>query len=118
VKTIFHVDIVYNVPDKGHAGFARKEIDLPFAPAIGSAVESVAWKRPRTVVNVTLGVDYGAPYLYVYMGSEEVSEESVGMLAYCYEGHEWTVSPGLQKASDDFATQHGYPIRSRKPEAT
>ena len=115
MKTRFHVQIFYE-SNGGSAGYAQKEIDLSFAPAIGSEIESSAWKKARTVEHVTLNVDEGSQYVYVSLGHEEVSASSVGLQAYCYEGHGWMVSSGLQKASDEYATQHGLQPRVRTPE--
>ena len=103
MKVRFYVDLLGST--KSQRGFAWKEADLPFAPAIGSEVESSAWKSPRKVTSTVLNVDNGT--LVVLLGTHEVTD--MGLDAYSYEGHGWTLSDDLQKASAVYAATHNMP---------
>lgn len=101
MKTLFHIHL--HGKQKSQRGFARKQLDLPFAPAIGMEVESSAWKQTRKVVNVALNVDDGA--IFVDLGVHEIGDWELD--AFTYEGHGWTLSDDLQRASASYAAQRG-----------
>lgn len=114
MKMTVHVPIMRAGAGNGSAGYAQKELDLPFAPAIDSHIESAAWKEPRAIVAVSLNVDGEAPYnSFITLATHEVQEQDLGLQAYCYEAHGWAVSSGLQAAADDYALEHGYSRRAR-----
>jgi hypothetical protein len=113
MKTIFHITFQHANRNSGHAGYAQKEVDLPFAVPIGYEVESVAWKKPRRVVSASLNIDQGGQYIFAHVEPEDVIAEELGLHAFCYEGHGWTVSSGLQGLSDKYAADHGQPLTRR-----
>lgn len=96
MRVLFHVRI-RTAKVGGATEFARKEVDLPSIPVVGTEVESVAWKGTRLISHVTLNVDDASAY--VDLGEQDFSESDIELEAFCYEGHSWTLSETLHNAS-------------------
>jgi len=79
---------------QGGIRFARKEVDLPFAPYKGMMVWCVAWKDSREVKGVALqfDLDYRELFLIISIESESSrNAEEQDQLVEQYKGHGWTV---------------------------
>jgi len=87
------MEVVITKPGGG-VRTVKKEVDLPFAPAIGMSVWCQAWKDTRKVKDVSLCFDpddYEAS-LWIGMETEETrNAEEQERLVEQYKGHGWSV---------------------------
>lgn len=73
-------------------GFARKSIDLPFAPPVGMEIEDTAWKEGRKVQRVTLIIEEREATLFVNLGTlSSDSKEKFEKTLEMYKLHGWEV---------------------------
>ncbi len=95
MKAILNVLVV--TEGNGGAQEMWKTIDLPFAPSLEMEVECSPWDSPRKVkgVRLCLDPDDDQPYLFIWMGREEVdTDEQKESRIERYESHGWK-EPGV-----------------------
>lgn len=95
MEMILHVDFLgENTAGKRFAqGYARKTVDLPFAPFVGMDIECLAWEDAKKVVSVSLNVDDLC--LHIWMGIERPNspEHYQGVIG-SYKDDGWQVVEG------------------------
>lgn len=106
MKALFHVPIKTNARS-GPTDYARKEIELNGIPSEGVAIQSSAWHEPRRIRQIVLDVDDGS--LFIRLEEHSIVDDDMGLQAFSYIGHGWSVSDDLLKASQDYSSRIGLP---------
>jgi hypothetical protein len=94
---MFKVILSVNFFDKQrncHAGFARLEVELPFAPTADIAFEHSVWHNPRKPEDVSFNLEAGEFFVNLGLDSLQSTEEVI-RYAEMYKGHEWEVTAVL-----------------------
>jgi hypothetical protein len=89
MKTTFHVDF-WN-QQGGSLGYARLEVDLPFAPHMEMQFEHPVWHEGRKPVAVSYNLEEGS--LYVVFDHDTLPDpQHLQQHADPYRSHGWTVN--------------------------
>lgn len=73
------------------AGFARLELELPFAPNLDIAFDHPVWHEPRKATAISFNVSDGT--FYIALGIDELhSKKEINKHCDMYTLHGWTVT--------------------------
>lgn len=89
METTFNVAIT---KPGGGIRFAKKKVDITFAPFVGMDVECSAWKSSRKIVAVTLSLEpeTDEPSLFIELQRDNAkNEQDQEELMKMYKAHGW-----------------------------
>jgi hypothetical protein len=89
MRAVFHVQFI-NLSAREDHGFARLELDLPFAPTADIEIAHPVWKEPRKPTHVIY--DVHDQQFFVTFGEEQIrSSEHREAIKQTYAAHGWKV---------------------------
>lgn len=90
MKVTFDVTFQNSDGGGGSLGFARLEVDLPFAPSTDMEFEHPVWHEGKHPISITYNIE-NEDFLVTFE-TEHLTRAQYAQHRQIYEGHGWTVT--------------------------